>query len=128
MANEYRRLGLDESRLRVSDYGFATLERAVRPAAVGPLRIGYVGTLVWHKGVHVLIDAVRSLAGNSYELLIFGDPNVFPEYTADLRRRASGLPYDSWVSSIEPLPRPSTPISMCCRAVAVARELAAGHS
>jgi glycosyltransferase involved in cell wall biosynthesis len=92
MAREYHKLGLSESKIRVSDYGFVPLERVARPLSGGPLRIGYVGTLVWHKGVHVLIDAVRTLAADSYELLIFGDPNVFPDYTADLRRRGSGLP------------------------------------
>jgi glycosyltransferase involved in cell wall biosynthesis len=47
---------------------------------------------VWHKGVHVLLDAVRALPGADYEVLIFGDPDVFPEYTADLRARAAGFP------------------------------------
>ena len=46
----------------MSDYGFVPLTIvAAKRGARGPLRIGFVGTLVWHKGVHVLIDAVRSL-------------------------------------------------------------------
>ncbi len=40
----------------------------------------------------MLLDAVRSLPASSYELKIFGDPNVFPDYVADLRARAAGLP------------------------------------
>ena len=56
------------------------------------LRIGYVGTLVWHKGVHVLIDAMRLLKATRCELKIFGSLDVFPDYAADLRRRAEGLP------------------------------------
>src|SRR5262249_54003253 len=63
-----------------------------RRAPARPLRIGYVGTLVWHKGVHVLIDAVRALPRDTYELKIFGDPTTFPEYSAVLRRQAAGLP------------------------------------
>ena len=59
---------------------------------MGPLRIGYVGTLVWHKGVHVLLDAVGRLPPAAYELKIFGHPDVFPEYTARLRAQAAGLP------------------------------------
>jgi glycosyltransferase involved in cell wall biosynthesis len=51
-----------------------------------------VGTLVWHKGVHVLIDAVRGLPPDSYELSVFGNPDVFPDYVADLRTQAAGLP------------------------------------
>jgi glycosyltransferase involved in cell wall biosynthesis len=92
MACEFERLGVDRSRIRVSDYGFVPLRRLSRNGAHGPLRIGYVGTLVRHKGVHVLVDAVRSLPPSSCEVKIFGDPNVFPEYVAGLRTRAAGLP------------------------------------
>jgi glycosyltransferase involved in cell wall biosynthesis len=92
IADEFERLGVSRSKLRVSDYGFVPLGRVARRDSHGPLRIGYVGTLVSHKGVHVLIDAVRSLSLDQYELKIFGDLDVFPDYTADLRTRATGLP------------------------------------
>jgi glycosyltransferase involved in cell wall biosynthesis len=92
LASEFERLGVEHSRIRISDYGFVPLQRIRRTCANGPLRIGYVGTLVWHKGVHVLLDAVRTLPAASYELKIFGDTKVFPEYVADLRARATGLP------------------------------------
>jgi glycosyltransferase involved in cell wall biosynthesis len=51
-----------------------------------------VGTLVWHKGAHVLLEAVRALDAGAYELKIFGNPDVFPDYTAGLRALAAGLP------------------------------------
>lgn len=92
IADEFMALGLSPSKVRVSDYGFRGLPRPVRGDARLPLRIGFVGTLVWHKGVHVLIDAVRQLPVDMYELHIHGDANMFPEYTADLRQRAAGLP------------------------------------
>jgi glycosyltransferase involved in cell wall biosynthesis len=92
IASEFERLGVERTRIRVSDYGFNPLQPLQRNGANRPLRIGYVGTLVWHKGVHILLDAVRTLPGGSYELKIFGDPNVFPTYVADLRARATGLP------------------------------------
>jgi glycosyltransferase involved in cell wall biosynthesis len=92
IASQFEQLGVDRSRIRVSDYGFVPLTRIPRNGAHGPLRIGFVGTLAWHKGVHVLLDAVRSLPASSYELKIFGDTNIFPEYMADLRARAAGLP------------------------------------
>jgi glycosyltransferase involved in cell wall biosynthesis len=94
IASEFEQLGVDRSRIRVSDYGFVPLTRAPRNGSREPLRIGFVGTLVWHKGVHVLLDAVRSLPASSYELKIFGDANVFPGYVADLRARAAGLPVE----------------------------------
>ncbi len=92
MAGEFQRLGINASKIRISDYGFVSVLRARRNTARGPLRIGYVGTLVWHKGVHVLLDAVRELPADAFELKIFGNPGVFPEYAADLRARAEGLP------------------------------------
>jgi glycosyltransferase involved in cell wall biosynthesis len=92
LATELVALGLDSSKVQVSDYGFARLVARPRTDRSGPLRIGFVGTLVWHKGVHILVDAVRRLPPSSYALRIFGDVNVFPEYTAELRRSADGLP------------------------------------
>jgi glycosyltransferase involved in cell wall biosynthesis len=92
MASEFKRLGISAEKMRVSDYGFVPLLRAPRPVRRGPLRIGYVGTLVWHKGVHVLVEAVRGLRATDYELRVFGDTAVFPDYTAELEARAAGLP------------------------------------
>jgi glycosyltransferase involved in cell wall biosynthesis len=96
IAEEFREFGLSESKVRVSDYGFAPLERVPRERRgvekPQPIRFGFVGTLVWHKGVHVLVDAVRSLPRDRYELTVFGDPSVFPDYGAELRRKSAGLP------------------------------------
>jgi len=93
MAREFSRLGVPAERMMVSDYGFRSMDEApVRERAQdGPLRIGFVGTLVWHKGVHVLIAAARSLTG-TFEVLIHGDTNVFPDYVAELREAAAGVP------------------------------------
>jgi glycosyltransferase involved in cell wall biosynthesis len=92
MAHQFERLGFDAARIRVSDYGFVPLLPRPRSAATGPLRIGYAGTLVWHKGVHLLLDAVRQLPPDSFELKVFGNTNVFPAYRAELGARAHGLP------------------------------------
>ncbi len=100
MAAEFERLGVDASKIRVSDYGFVPLRSSPGNGnhdtpgnhARRPLRVGYVGTLVWHKGVHVLLDAVRGLPAAAYDLKIFGNCDVFPEYAAELRTRAAGLP------------------------------------
>ena len=75
---------------KFSDYGFhvAVPQSRARPGS-GPLRIGFVGTLVWHKGVHVLLEAARSLRGD-FEIHLHGDATVFPEYVATLRRAAAG--------------------------------------
>jgi len=50
------------------------------------LRIGYLGQIAWHKGIHVLIEAVRRLEGSPLSLRIYGDAGHFPEYARDLER------------------------------------------
>ena len=76
----------------MADYGFDALPPAPRAPRDGPLRIGFVGTLTWHKGAHVLLEAVRALPPDAFSLQIAGDLDVFPDYVADLRRRADRLP------------------------------------
>ena len=92
IAAQYAALGIAAAKIRVSDYGFVPLADRPREPNGHRLRIGYVGTLVWHKGVHVLINAARALPLDQYELKIFGDPRVFPDYSAELRTMAAGLP------------------------------------
>jgi glycosyltransferase involved in cell wall biosynthesis len=116
IGRQFEALGLDPGKIRVSDYGFRPTPAPHReprqvahghanegatatpwnaegvPAERRPLRIGFVGTLVWHKGVHILLEAVRRLPSDAYEVLLYGDTDVFPDYVADLRRAATGLP------------------------------------
>jgi glycosyltransferase involved in cell wall biosynthesis len=93
LGEEYLRLGIPAHKLRVSDYGFVPLAVQRRPSTEqGRLRIGFVGTLVWHKGVHVLIDAVRRLPAERYSLVIHGSTSTFPDYVETLRSRAGTAP------------------------------------
>ena len=92
MADQFQRLGVPGGKIRVSDYGTAPFSPKPRPARTGPVRIGYVGTLVWHKGIHVLADALRAMPSETYEAKIFGGFDVSPDYVADLRARVAGLP------------------------------------
>ena len=57
-----------------------------------PLRVGYVGGIYFSKGVHVLVEAFRHLAGEPVELEIHGHLDWFPDYAAGLRRAAEGRP------------------------------------
>jgi glycosyltransferase involved in cell wall biosynthesis len=68
----------------------APVERGTRDRTEW-LRIGYVGSIVWHKGIQVLLDAACGLRG-SFRITIHGDTTVSPDYTRDLERQASGLP------------------------------------
>jgi GT2 family glycosyltransferase/glycosyltransferase involved in cell wall biosynthesis len=50
------------------------------------LRVGYIGQIAWHKGVHVLFEAVRRMPHASLTVQAYGDTTPFPQYTARLRR------------------------------------------
>lgn len=71
--------GMDMSRFNIS--------WQPRPAQA-PLRVTYLGSLAWQKGVHVLIEAMRGLPPQRIRLRVFGNPNIFPDYAAQLRSRA----------------------------------------
>ena len=93
LANEYRQLGIDDAKLRVSDYGFPELASPPKRTPSGRLRIGYVGSIVWHKGVHVLIDAAaKLLPASSWQITAHGSLDVSPDYVAAQKRAAEGLP------------------------------------
>jgi len=101
LASDYQRLGLPADRIRVSDNGQVPIGRTPGRAPRTPLRIGFVGTIVWHKGVHVLIEAVRALGAAPCRVLVFGETEVAPDYVKDLRARAAGLPVE-FMGGFEP--------------------------
>jgi glycosyltransferase involved in cell wall biosynthesis len=59
------------------------------------LRIGYIGQIAPHKGVHVLIDAFFKLghASSQAQLKLYGDITRFPGYYRDLRNRVARNPH-----------------------------------
>lgn len=58
------------------------------------LRIGYIGQVAPHKGVHVLIDAFLKLRQDAHqaELKLYGDTAQFPKFYQDMRRKISEAP------------------------------------
>ena len=99
VANAHAAAGLDRAKLVVSDYGFARRQALPADGAVrsgrapgSPLRIGFAGTLVRHKGAHVLVEAARLLPAGRFEVELWGSLDTFPGYVADLRSLARGLP------------------------------------
>ncbi len=77
-------------RMHILRYGLDVAAFAAQPHAPtdGTLRLGYLGQIAPHKGVHLLIDAFRSLknAGHA-ELHIHGGLQAFPAYVQRLRRQ-----------------------------------------
>jgi glycosyltransferase involved in cell wall biosynthesis len=58
------------------------------------VRLGYVGRLTPVKGAHVLMQALATLVPDApLEVHIYGDLEQEPNYAAELRRLAAGLPY-----------------------------------
>jgi glycosyltransferase involved in cell wall biosynthesis len=59
----------------------------------GPLRVTYLGSLAWQKGVHILVEAVRGLPAEEINLSIYGGEETFPDYVASLFKLAD--PYNT---------------------------------
>ncbi len=55
-----------------------------------PLRVGYLGQIAWHKGIHVLLEAVRRIPVARLEVKVYGNAERFPEYTAQLKSLNAG--------------------------------------
>jgi len=88
----YNDAGVATYTISYSDYGFDMnlFPRQPRKAYKPPLQVGYIGTIVAHKGVHVLVDAMKRVKGA--ELHIWGDVSHFPGYVKTLQKAASGAP------------------------------------
>jgi glycosyltransferase involved in cell wall biosynthesis len=87
--------GLAQEKVVFAPYGInlAYLQRSPRPLRGDTLRVGFIGSLNEHKGVHLLVEAIRSLLpGRPLELKIFGQVEDVPAYVARLRELASGDP------------------------------------
>lgn len=69
--------GLDERKLAVS---------STTPLPDPPVRphFGFLGSLAWQKGVHILIEAFNQL-GEEASLTIYGSEQLFPDYVAHLK-------------------------------------------
>jgi GT2 family glycosyltransferase/glycosyltransferase involved in cell wall biosynthesis len=89
-----RRLGLpDRTATFVLPYGSplgdqpAPAARAASGARL-PLRVGFVGSLLPHKGAHVLAEACRCLPQGALTVDLWGDETFSPEYVSRVRGAA----------------------------------------
>ncbi len=94
LAREYAALGFPPDRWSSPTTG---LPRWPRPRATadpdGRLRIGFVGTLVWHKGADVLIDAAARLPGDRVDVRDLRRPRGLPGIRGRARSNGrAGLP------------------------------------
>lgn len=95
LLNIYARMGISPRLMRFVRQGreFPGLTPEMIQKTASPvLRIGYIGQIAKLKGVHVLIEAVRTLTGAPVQLDIYGDMSAFPKYSALLMELAAGDP------------------------------------
>jgi glycosyltransferase involved in cell wall biosynthesis len=86
--------GIPRTKVKVSRYGIDTtpFENALpgeRPD--DKVTFGFIGTLAPHKGVHILVDAMKRMPRDGCRLLIFGSDTYFRDYGSMLRELSEGL-------------------------------------
>lgn len=74
LLEEHRKWGIPKEKSRYSPYGYCVTgtETSGSNNADGKVRFGYIGSIVYHKGVHVLLEAFRLLTSHRAELHVFG--------------------------------------------------------
>ncbi|GAB4064603.1 glycosyltransferase family 4 protein [Ancylobacter sonchi] len=81
--------------MTVSRFGVDIDRTPKPPPPPGPLRIGYIGQIAPHKGLHVLIEAVRGLtpaAGQpAPEVDVWGSLDQHPAYATRIAAMAEGM-------------------------------------
>jgi glycosyltransferase involved in cell wall biosynthesis len=82
----YSANGFDERKLHLSHFG-VDLDRRPKPKRTpnSPITIGYVGQIAPHKGVDLLVSAVRDFSASVVRLNIYGPENQDPAYMKKLR-------------------------------------------
>jgi len=93
LRDQYIKAGIPAKNITVSDYGFDKSlvdERPKSKKTNKPLRIGFMGTLVEHKGVHIAINGMKNVTG--VELIVYGNLDTFPTYSTHLKKLARKLP------------------------------------
>jgi glycosyltransferase involved in cell wall biosynthesis len=86
LMNRYIRFGAPASRMRVLHPGMDSAPfKACRHATSAKVRFGYMGSIIEHKGIHLLIDAFRQVPEASLRIWGDGEINsVVREYRASL--------------------------------------------
>lgn len=82
--------GVPEGRIQLLSVGVPSRPPVPGRSRVAPrLRVGFLGQIAPHKGVHVAIEAVRSMHGMDVELVIHGDLAREVDYVNHLKRLAA---------------------------------------
>ena len=83
---DYEALLPRDAQMFVLPYGIELEPRHVpRPPALRPLRFGFVGSVMPHKGLHVADEAFRGIDPSTATLHAWGNTSASPEYASALR-------------------------------------------
>ncbi|MFG1303932.1 glycosyltransferase [Xanthobacter autotrophicus] len=75
-----------------SAFGIDIDRRPKTPATGRPVRFGFIGQILMHKGPHLLLQALRLLPEDAFTLDIWGSDRLYPDYARDLRSVAAPMP------------------------------------
>ena len=93
--DSFRALGFLPARVPIHlvPYGVEQAPRAIAPsprAPALPLRLGFIGSLLPHKGLHVATRALAGLPASAVELEVWGDATHDPAYVREAVAAAEG--------------------------------------
>ncbi|WP_029558221.1 glycosyltransferase family 4 protein [Xanthobacter sp. 91] len=90
LMNAYRASGLTVP-LELSRFGIDIDRSDKPPGPSGRTRLGFIGQLARHKGLHLLLCAMRRLDSKQFSLDVYGDETMDPAYAREVRQLAEGL-------------------------------------
>lgn len=86
----YVRNGYDAKKIRVLHHGLETERlQPARPKSTEPWELVFIGSLVYHKGVHVLLEALARRPQAKVRVLLYGDAGGSNSYLDSLKQLAA---------------------------------------
>ena len=91
LRDEFVKFGLSEKKIIFSDNGYDTSLFSKTYISESPIvRFAYIGTVLPHKGLHVLVDAFSGIDEKKAELNIYGQMHANPQYRDSVYTKAKG--------------------------------------
>ncbi len=95
--------GINPGILRHSRQGVANpVVEVVKSDPHWNTRLGYMGQMAPHKGVHVLLQALNQIPDAPLELYLYGDTTRFPSYARRLKQLAGNDERINWMGTYPP--------------------------